>query len=80
MFRQNNAILRGSWVPSELLQRQYGRRQVMEHMVERTYWHVKHRTVMEHYKVNALGSVPSQFRLIDWYCGYGATTPCAPRP
>jgi hypothetical protein len=18
--------------------------------------------------------------LVDWYCGYGATTPCAPRP
>jgi hypothetical protein len=19
-------------------------------------------------------------RLVDWYCGYGGTTPCAPRP
>jgi hypothetical protein len=20
------------------------------------------------------------FRALDWYCGYGATTPCAPSP
>jgi hypothetical protein len=37
---------------SEPLQRQYGRRQVMEHMVEPMYRHVMQRTVMVHYQVH----------------------------
>jgi hypothetical protein len=45
---------------SEPHQRQYGRRQVMERMVEPMCLRVLQRTVMVHYEV-ALGSVPSQF-------------------
>jgi ferredoxin-fold anticodon binding domain-containing protein len=39
------------YVPSELLQRQYGRKQVMEHMVEPMYRRVMQRTVTVHYQL-----------------------------
>jgi hypothetical protein len=31
-----------------------------------------------HYPNNS--PVPTSSRLVDWYRGYGTTTPCAPRP